>query len=152
MATEAEALAVAEEAERAAAKPNPKNDQRQADRVARLQRKAEAARKRASALRIVIEGPVPIPVALPLLPLSIFIRSLQQLKMSRSHSYIWRCSAVEFSSERNNVSWRTKVLSALSLAIESFLIARRARGIASSHFLRSYRTILCRPAQAALLP
>ena len=34
----------------------------------------------------------------PLSPLSFFIRSLQHLKMSRSHSYIWRCSALEFSS------------------------------------------------------
>ena len=59
---ETEAQAIAEEADRAAAKPNPKNDQRQADRIARLQKKADGAKKRAAALRLVIEGPLPTPV------------------------------------------------------------------------------------------
>ena len=63
-AAETEAQVAGEEAAKALRRVEPKLDGRSKDRVARLQRKVREASSRAVALRLVIEGPLPVQVAL----------------------------------------------------------------------------------------
>ena len=63
-AADVEAQMAAEEAARAVRRSQPQPDGGVSDNVARAQRRAEEATKRANALRLIIEGPHPVMVRL----------------------------------------------------------------------------------------